>query len=146
VSSVTVLPTGVPTPHYDTGQSVFYTQTPSTNNNVIAFYDNPGMYIPLWSPNAPNTNDIAYHKFAFTYSLTNSIGSTNAVATQQVGEIMAIKRIATTGTVATDWTNIINVVSTTNIPSPYFTTNEIRSLVAPSTDPIIFSTNVLVMP
>jgi hypothetical protein len=143
-------PTGVPTPEEDidngTPPYVYHTTVPSTNNNVLSCYDNPGTVISNYTNAAPHINDFGYRKLAFTYSLTNSIGSASAVATQQIGVIMVIKRIATSGTISTDWAIQSNVVSTTNVPSPYFTTNEIRAIVAPSTNAIIFDPSVLVSP
>ena len=143
-------PTGVPTPEEDiddgTPPYVYHTTIPSTNNSVVSCYDNPGTVISNYTSDAPHTNDFGYRKLAFTYSLTNSIGSASAVATQQVGVIMVIKRVATTGTISTDWAAQSNVISTAIIPSPYFTTNEIRAIVAPSTNRIIFDPSVLVSP
>jgi len=143
---------GVPTPKYDTKNptnmpSSFYTTIPSTNHSVLAMYDNPGMLISRYTAQAPNTNDFAYTKKEFFYALTNSIGSTNAVAIQPVGQIMVIKRIATTGTIATDWSAQSNVISTAIIPDcTNFTSEEISAIVSPSTNRIIFAPSVPVSP
>ena len=131
----------------DQGLPVYHTLIPSTNNNVLSCYDNPGIALSAYASGAPHTNDYGYMKCDFTYALTNFIGSTNAVATQHVGQIIAMKRIATTGTDALNWTNVINIASTTNIPNgTSFTTNEIRAIVAPSTNAIIFDSSVPVSP
>jgi hypothetical protein len=129
-------------PMEDTGANTYYTTTPSTNNNVVIFYDNPALNISQLSNNAPNVGDYAYQKFGFTYYLTNSIGSTNAVATQQVGVVTLAQRISTNNVVSTDWTNIYNIASTTNFPDcSGVTSNEISAIVYPSTNRIIIESS-----
>ncbi len=130
------------TPIEDTGTNEFYTVIPSTNNNIVNFYDNPGMLISNFATTAYKTNDYAYEKTDFTYSLTNSIGSANAVAQQHVGQIIIAQRIGTSGTITNDWVGITNIVSTTNIPDcTIITTSEIRTIVG-GTDTIIFAPSV----
>jgi hypothetical protein len=100
----------------DTGTNLYYTIIPSTNNNIVVDYDNPAAYMPAFAGNGASLGDYACHKRAFTYYLTNSIGSTNAIATQQVGTYITAKRTALTGVTTNDWTGIENMASTTNIP------------------------------
>jgi hypothetical protein len=126
---------GIPTPHGDMppGMAQFESLTPSTNGNVVAIYDNPGMNVPNYGSFAPNTNDFAYSKKEFFYSLTNSIGTASTVAYQPIGQIQVLKRIATTGTVSLDWASQSNVVSTTIIPNcTNFTSAEISAIVGTS--------------
>ncbi|MDB4793751.1 hypothetical protein OAG63_01830 [Methylacidiphilales bacterium] len=126
----------------DTGTNLFLTTTPSTNNNVVTFYDNPGMNVSLFTNTAPNTNDYAYEKTDFTYSLTNSIGSVSAVARQHIGQIIIAQRKGTSGVITNDWTGITNFMSTTNIPNcTTVTTSEIRAIVG-GANTIIFDSSV----
>ncbi|MCE0521662.1 MAG: hypothetical protein LV480_01985 [Methylacidiphilales bacterium] len=137
-------PTGIPTPEPDSPNPPGTDKTivPSINNNVIVFYDNPAMYINPFAGNGASTGDYAYEKRNFTYSLTNTIGSTNVIATQHVGTFIIAKRTAMTGTVASDWTGISNIASTTNIPDcSTVTIPEIRAIVR-GTNTIILDPSV----
>jgi len=137
--------TGIPTPKQDLDSSMYGYQTtvPSTNNNVVAIYDDPGMYISPFTNYATHIGDYAYQKRVFTYSLTNAIGTASAIATQQVGTYILARRGATNGVVATDWTGKENITCTTNIPDcSTVTIPEIRAIVSPSTNTIILDPSV----
>ncbi len=100
------------------------------------------MNISFFTSGAPHTNDYAYEKTDFTYSLTNSIGSASAVPKQHVGQIIIAKRTGTSGTITNDWTGITNYMSTTSIPNcTNNTTAEIRAIVG-GTNAIIFDPSV----
>jgi hypothetical protein len=125
----------------DTGSNAYYTVAPVSN--VIAYSDAPGMNVVVNWDDSCGLNDFAYNKKHFTYFLTNSIGSAPpAVATLAVGEILVCKRIHTNTETIEDWTNVVNVLSTTNVPNcNAYTTNEIRQIVGPG-DPIMFDPSV----
>jgi hypothetical protein len=142
-------PSGIPTPNPDWTNSIsgYQTTASSTNNNVVAIYDNPGMYISQYTNNGPNTNgphinDYVYQKVKFTYYLTNSIGTASALATQNVGTYIVVQKTNNSGVIANDWSGKENIVSTTNIPDcSGVTTPEIRAIVG-GTNAIILDSNV----
>ena len=128
---------GTPSPNPDWTNTIsgYQTTVPSTNNNVVAIYDDPGMYIGQYTNNGPNTNgpnvnDYAYQKVKFTYYLTNSIGTASALATQNVGTYIVVQKTNNSGVIANDWSGKENIVSTTNIPDCSGVTQaEIRAIV-----------------
>jgi hypothetical protein len=139
-------PTGIPTPIPDIDDGTWHTSVPSTNNNVVVIWDDPAMnlgYLTNYVGNANMpTNTYAYHKIDFTYSLTNSIGSANAVATQDVGVISVAKKTGANNVIDTDWVGVSHIASTTNIPDCSGVTQaEIRAIVG-GTNTIILDSSV----
>ena len=108
---------GYPNPLPDHPSTSYETDTPSTNRNVVAIYDNPGMYLTPCAGNGAGIGDYAYLKDDFTYSLRNSIGSTSTGNSQQIGVYFIAKRINATGNMANDWQGTNCTASTTNIPN-----------------------------
>jgi hypothetical protein len=138
--------TGYPTPVLDTDGGLHQT-TASSAKSVLYSYDTPGMGLTQFQASSThgtwdcNTNDYAYEKTDFTYFLTNSIGSAHAVAIQHIGQFIVTKRIAKTGSVASQWTGIENIMCTTNIPTcNTITTAEIRAIVG-GTNAIVIDPN-----
>jgi hypothetical protein len=118
-------------------------KTVTPTNNVVAFYDAPGISFGFFTNGAPNVNDYAYEKTVFTYSLTNTIGSASAVATTQIGLTALGQRKAATGVINNDWKGVSYLMGSTNIPCcTNVTTAEIENIVYPSTNRIIFDPSV----
>jgi len=154
LNGATNIPTGCPIPNPDSSNPPGTDKTiiSSTNNNVVVFDDVPAMNIgfytnfvgshPNWLTNFTsatnfNAGDYVYQKRAFTYFLTNSIGSASAVATQQVGTITVAQKTGTNNVIASDWTGKSNIATTTIIPDcTNITIPEIRAIVGGS-NPIV---------
>ena len=135
-------PTG-PEPDSPNPPGTDKTVVPSTNYNVVVFHDSPAIYISPFTNSVPTIGDYVYEKRAFTYSLTNVIGTTNALPIQQVGTYIVAQRTNSSGVIANDWKGITNIASTTNIPDcSGVTSNEISAIVWPSTNRIILDQNV----
>jgi hypothetical protein len=124
-------------PDDDTGHSSFNDPVPNANRRIY-IYDNSAL-IP-GNNAADHIGDYIYEEKDFTYRVErNNRGTWVTCAEFRVGQILKVRRAATTGTTATDWTGQENSTAVRTVSA---TINEpkVRAIVG-GTDPIWIDPN-----
>jgi hypothetical protein len=93
-------------PDDDTGPATFNTPVPNANRRI---YSNDGSALLPGNVAADAVGDFIYEEKDFTYRVERNLrGSWITCVEMRVGQIEKVRRIATTGTVATDWSGLEN--------------------------------------
>lgn len=132
---------GTTTPDDDTGDPAFNDPTPSSSTGKVYIYDNSALF--LGTDNGDTNNkigDFIREEKAFIYKLQRLQGTTWIdVATANVGQLIIVKRKATSGTVSSDWDGLENSTAKRTLDAT-ISEAEVRAMVG-GTLPIEIATN-----
>jgi hypothetical protein len=116
----------------DTGAPDFNDATPSTPARRMYMYDNSGDFL---GPETLAVGEYIHHKKDFVYRIWIRLNGVWSICSAiHLGQVITARRIATSGTVATDWTGIENSTAIRRV-NMTITEPTVRAIVGGS-DPI----------
>lgn len=116
----------------DTGSAAFNDATPSTPGHRLYMYDNPGLFL---GAETIATGEFIHLRNDFIYRVFVRLNGTWTLCSAiHVGQAIIARRIATAGTVATDWTGVENSLAIRRLDMR-ITEGHVRAIVG-GADPI----------